>query len=172
MDRIKQIDLFPLEIPRDTPYLGPLEEGIRVSERGYFVRPGNQTIYSVHDHTLLVKLTTERGLVGWGESFGVVTPRTAAAIIEDLLTPLVIGRDPHDVVAIAEDIYNGMRVRGFPIICRPADQSVCHANPTTPCRSQPAHRHKSRKRSHPHRHPVAHALTLWVEPANGTPEIR
>ena len=113
MDRIKQIDLFPLEIPRDTPYLGPLEEGIRVSERGYFVRPGNQTIYSVHDHTLLVKLTTERGLVGWGESFGVVTPRTAAAIIEDLLTPLVIGRDPHDVVAIAEDIYNGMRVRGF-----------------------------------------------------------
>jgi galactonate dehydratase len=27
--------------------------------------------------------------------------------------PLVQGRDPHDVVAISEDIYNAMRVRGF-----------------------------------------------------------
>lgn len=113
MDKIKQIELFPLQIPRDVPYLGPLEAGVIVSERGYFVRPGNQTIYSVHDHSLLVKLTTESGVVGWGESFGVVTPRTAAAIIEDLMTPLVIGRDPHDGVAIVEDIYNGMRVRGF-----------------------------------------------------------
>ncbi|MEZ4712082.1 MAG: mandelate racemase/muconate lactonizing enzyme family protein [Caldilineaceae bacterium] len=113
MDPIKQIELFPLQIPRDTPYLGPLEEGVTVSERGYFVRPGNQTIYSVHDHSLLVKLTTASGAVGWGESFGVLTPRTAAAIIEDLIAPLVIGRDPHDGVAISEDIYNGMRVRGF-----------------------------------------------------------
>ena len=113
MDPIKQIELFPLQIPRDTPYLGPLEEGVTVSERGYFVRPGNQTIYSVHDHSLLIKLTTASGAVGWGESFGVLTPRTAATIIEDLITPLVLGRDPHDVVAISEDIYNGMRVRGF-----------------------------------------------------------
>lgn len=113
MDPIKQIDLFPLQIPRDTPYLGPLEEGVRVSDAGYFVRPGNQTIYSVDDHSLLIKLTTESGVVGWGESFGVLTPRTAAAIVEDLISPLVIGRDPHDVVAISEDIYNGMRVRGF-----------------------------------------------------------
>ena len=78
MDPIKQIELFPLQIPRDTPYLGPLEEGVTVSERGYFVRPGNQTIYSVHDHSLLIKLTTASGAVGWGESFGVLTPRTAA----------------------------------------------------------------------------------------------
>jgi galactonate dehydratase len=113
IDRITQIELFPLQIPRDTPYLGPLEPGVNVSERGYFIRPGNQTVYSIHDHSLLVKLTTERGMVGWGESFGVVAPEAVAVIVRDLLTPLVIGRDPHDVVAIAEDIYNAMRVRGF-----------------------------------------------------------
>lgn len=112
-DHIAQIDLFPLQIGRDTPYLGPLEPGVNVSERGYFIRPGNQTVYSIHDHSLLVKLTTERGVVGWGESFGVIAPEVVATIVRDLFTPLVIGRDPHDVVAITEDIYNAMRVRGF-----------------------------------------------------------
>jgi galactonate dehydratase len=112
-DPIASIEIFTLQIPRTTPYLGPLEDGVRVSDRGYFIRPGNQTVYSIHDHSVLVKLTTERGLVGWGESFGVVAPEAVAVIIGDLLAPLVVGRDPHDVVAITEDIYNAMRVRGF-----------------------------------------------------------
>ncbi|MFN8490615.1 MAG: mandelate racemase/muconate lactonizing enzyme family protein [Caldilineaceae bacterium] len=112
-DRIAQIEVFPLQIPRETPYLGPLERGVTVSERGYFIRPGNQTVYSIHDHSLLVKLTTERGVVGWGESFGVIAPEAVAVIIRDIATPLLLGRDPHDVIAINEDIYNAMRVRGF-----------------------------------------------------------
>ena len=27
-DKIRSIEVFPLEIARDTPYLGPLEEGV------------------------------------------------------------------------------------------------------------------------------------------------
>lgn len=113
MDRIRSLELFPLRIPRDTPYLGPLEEGVTVSPDGYFIRPGNQTLYSIHDHSLLVKLTTEQGVTGWGESFAVVAPGVPAAIIAELMAPLVLGRDPHDGLAIVEDIYNAMRVRGF-----------------------------------------------------------
>ena len=113
MDRISDIQVYPLQIPRDTPYLGPLEAGVTVSPHGYFVRPGNQTVYSVHDHSLVVKLTTESGAVGWGESFAVVVPRVAATLITELMAPLILGRDPHDGVAIVEDIYNAMRVRGF-----------------------------------------------------------
>lgn len=112
-DPIAKIEVFPLQIPRETPYLGPLESGVSVSERGYFIRSGNQTVYSIHDHSLLVKLTTERGVVGWGESFGVIAPEAVAVIIRDIATPLLLGRDPHDVIAINEDIYNAMRVRGF-----------------------------------------------------------
>ncbi len=112
-DQIELIEIFPLQIPRDVPYLGPLEEGVEPSERGYFIRPRNQTIYSIHDHSVLVKLTTASGVVGWGESFGVVSPQTVTTILRDVALPLVRGRDPHDVVAICEDIYNAMRVRGF-----------------------------------------------------------
>ena len=113
MDRIASLDVYPLQIPRETPYLGPLEPGVTVSPHGYFVRPGNQTVYSIHDHSVLIKLTTATGVVGWGESFGVVVPNVAATIMTELMAPIVIGRDPHDGVAIVEDIYNAMRVRGY-----------------------------------------------------------
>lgn len=113
MDRIRSLEVFPLRIGRDTPYLGPLEEGVTVSPHGYFIRPGNQTVYSVYDHSVLVKLTTEQGVVGWGECYAVVAPTVAATLMSEVMAPLLIGRDPHDGVAIAEDIYNAMRVRGF-----------------------------------------------------------
>lgn len=112
-DSIRTIEVFPLSIPRDTPYLGPLEDGVTVSEQGYFVRPGNRTVYSVHDHSVLVKLTTEDGAVGWGESFGVVAPQVVATLIRELAPVFILGRDPHDGWAITQDIYDGMRVRGY-----------------------------------------------------------
>jgi galactonate dehydratase len=113
MDAIKSLEVFPLSIPRPTPYLGPLEEGVIPNNQGYFVRPGNKSIYSIHDHSVLVKLTTESGLVGWGETYSIVGPQATAIIIRDVLSPFVLGRDPHDVVSIYEDMYNAMHVRGF-----------------------------------------------------------
>lgn len=112
-DHIASIELFPLAIPRDEPYLGPLEAGTEVNARGYYVRPGNKTIYSTHDQSVLVKVTSESGAVGWGESFGVTVPNIVAQIQRELIAPLVIGRDPHDVSVIYEDLYDALRVRGF-----------------------------------------------------------
>lgn len=112
-DRIKSLEVFPLSIPRPTPYLGPLEPGVTVTDKGYFVRPGNKSIYSVHDHSVLVKLTTQAGVVGWGETYSIVAPQATAIIIRDVLSPFVLGRDPHDVVAIYDEMYNAMHVRGF-----------------------------------------------------------
>jgi galactonate dehydratase len=37
----------------------------------------------------------------------------AATIVDELLAPLLRGRDPQDVGAIYEDLYNAMRVRGY-----------------------------------------------------------
>ena len=112
-DLISKVDVYCLKIPRDTPYLGPLEEGNAPNEKGYFIRPGNRSVYSIHDHSVLVKVTTQSGVVGWGEGWGIVAPQIAATILEELAAPFVIGRDPHDVVAIFEDLYDAMRVRGF-----------------------------------------------------------
>ena len=109
---ISSIELYPLRIPRDVPYLGPLEEGNRPNVKGYIVRPGNRAVYPVHDQTLLVKAVSRAGVVGWGECFGVVAPQVAQTILEELLIPFVIGRSPHDVERIYEDLYDLQRVRG------------------------------------------------------------
>jgi L-alanine-DL-glutamate epimerase-like enolase superfamily enzyme len=112
-DLIERVEVFCIKIPRDTPYLGPLEEGNKPNDKGHFIRPGNRSVYSIHDHSVLVKVTTQSGIVGWGEGWGIVAPQIAATILEELAAPFVIGRDPHDVVAIFEDLYDAMRVRGF-----------------------------------------------------------
>ena len=110
--RVAAVDSFIVTLPRDTPYLGPLGAGERVSERGYVVRSGNRTIYPTSDRSVLIRITADDGTVGWGETYGLVAPEAVTAILDDVLGPLIVGRDPRDVVVINEDLYDLMRVRG------------------------------------------------------------
>ena len=70
-------------------------------------------IYPTSDMSVLVKVTGESGQVGWGETYGIVAPQAVTAIIDEVLGPVVIGRDPADAAVIHEDLYDLMRVRGF-----------------------------------------------------------
>lgn len=69
-------------------------------------------IYSKTIDTVIVKMTTDDGLVGWGEAKAPVAPQATKQIIDLLLKDIVIGEDPHDVVVLWERMYAGMRVRG------------------------------------------------------------
>ncbi|MBU8538846.1 mandelate racemase/muconate lactonizing enzyme family protein [Falsiroseomonas tokyonensis] len=112
-ERIATVEAFRIVIPREVPYLGPLREGEASNARGYFIRRGNRSAYPVTDTSVLVKVTTESGCIGWGECYAIVAPGAVAEIITDLLGPLCIGRDPRDPVPLHEDLYDTMRVRGF-----------------------------------------------------------
>ncbi|KAB0265713.1 mandelate racemase/muconate lactonizing enzyme family protein [Microvirga brassicacearum] len=112
-ERIAKIEVFSITIPRETIYLGEARPGETVNEKGYIVRHGNRTVYPTSDRTVVVRVETTNGAVGWGETYGIVAPGAAMAIIDDLLGPYLIGRDPRDVVIIHEDLYDFMRVRGY-----------------------------------------------------------
>ena len=93
--------------------------------------------------SVLVKVTGESGRVGWGETYGIVAPQAVKAIIDEVLGPVVIGRDPADAAVIHEDLYDLMRVRGFfggyYVDASPASTSrsgTCSARLRT-CRSAP-----------------------------------
>lgn len=43
--------------------------------------------------SLLVKITTDQGLVGWGEAFGFRAVASARLAVDQLIAPLCIGRD-------------------------------------------------------------------------------
>lgn len=112
-DLVDRVECFICTLPRNEPYLGPLRDGESVNPRGYVVRKGNRAVYPTVDRSVLVRLTTKDGVIGWGETYGIVAPGAAKAIIEDLLADFVIGRDPFDAAAIHDDLYNLMRVRGY-----------------------------------------------------------
>lgn len=111
--RIQKVETFIISIPRAVPYMGPLGPGERINERGYLIRSGNRSIYPDSDMSVLVKVTAEDGTVGWGETYGIVAPDAVTSIIDDVLGPVIVGRDPRDAVVIQEDLYDLMRVRGF-----------------------------------------------------------
>jgi len=113
VDSISKVESFIISIPREVPYLGPLREGEQINEKGYVIRKGNRTIYPTTDMSVLIKITGESGRVGWGETYGIVAPQAVKAIIDEVLGPALIGRDPGNAVVIHEDLYDLMRVRGF-----------------------------------------------------------
>ena len=54
--------------------------------------------------TVLVRVDTDRGLVGWGEC-SPMNGRVTAAHVRHSLAPLVVGRDPFDIEALVEDMF-------------------------------------------------------------------
>lgn len=112
-DRIESVAAFVVEIPRDVPYLGPLRPGENVNRRGYIVRQGNRTLYPTADRSVVLRITTEKGLTGWGETYGIVAPEAVRTIVEDVIAPVLEGRDPSAPAVLHEDLYDLMRVRGF-----------------------------------------------------------
>src|SRR5689334_21329397 len=112
MSVVRSLEASAVALPRDVPYLGPLRDGEVANSKGYIVRRGNRTIYPSRDMSVIVKVITARGVVGWGETYGIVAPDAVLAILRDVLFPFVEGRDPRDAPAIYQDLYDLQRVRG------------------------------------------------------------
>jgi galactonate dehydratase len=113
VDPVGKVEAFSITIPRDVPYLGALRKGEESNARGYFVRRGNRTVYATADRTVIVRIETASGRVGWGETYGLVVPRATMALVTELLGDFVVGRDPLDASAIHDELYDMMRVRGY-----------------------------------------------------------
>lgn len=109
--KITRVQTFPLFLSRedaDDSYAG--DSG--VAHRGYVIRPPWRSLYSPGYETLLVKIETDDGLVGWGEALAPVAPEVVAAVVDHLLTPLILGEDPRSVRTLWHRMTESMRERG------------------------------------------------------------
>ncbi len=68
--------------------------------------------YSQHIETTLVRITTDDGIVGYGESHAPIAPEVTFTIIQRLLAPLLIGESPLAIDRLWEKMYGSMRIRG------------------------------------------------------------
>ncbi len=69
-------------------------------------------IYSGSVQTVLVRVETGDGVVGWGESKAPVGAVVTAKLVEELLAPIALGTRVDEITLTWDRMYTGMRVRG------------------------------------------------------------
>ena len=68
--------------------------------------------YPPRAQTCLVKVTADDGTVGWGEAHAPLGPAATKAVVEDVLAPLLLGRDPLAIERHWDYMYGSQRLRG------------------------------------------------------------
>ena len=86
--KITSVEPFHISVPYD--YGGPLQKADSIPWRNM--------------ETLLVKVTTDAGVTGWGEGFGFTICGTTGYAVTHAIAPLAVGRDPRDIAALVNDI--------------------------------------------------------------------
>ncbi len=110
--KIADIETFVVKMPSQEPYMGELEKGIAPTDTGYFRRERYPTFYSLDTEGFLVKITTDDGVIGWGEAQAPIVPEVLSVLVERLFKPFYIGRDPFDIDVLWTMAYQGMHQRG------------------------------------------------------------
>lgn len=62
--------------------------------------------------SLVVKVTTDSGLVGWGESFGFTSIPAVKVALEQIIAPLCIGRDPSQIEKLMLELHKKLHIFG------------------------------------------------------------
>lgn len=117
--KITKVEAFIVRSPNDgktsrelvsmTP-VGAMTGGVGLWNRLDHASP---TRVGAYRQAVLVKITTNQGLIGWGECHAPTTPRVHKAVIEDLVAPILVGQDARNVEVLWEKMYSTERVRGY-----------------------------------------------------------
>jgi len=104
--KITNIEAFTVRIPR--------EQSTKETSAGhlYAIPDGRHAFKSNMHETLVVRLTTDEGLVGYGEGQSPVSPETPKIIIESLCQSVLINADPFDSEVLWQRLFEAMRERG------------------------------------------------------------
>lgn len=70
------------------------------------------SLYSKKVESLLVKITTDTGIVGWGEAQVPVGPEAPQTIVQKVVSPLLLEQDPLQIEVLWYQMYNSLRGRG------------------------------------------------------------
>lgn len=118
MSRIKNIECFPVKLPRDyAAAKGTAGSPHELRGTGEYRWSAHfPALYSVQFETALVRVQLDDGRVGWGEAQAPLAPEVATAIVRGLLAPSLIGEEfnggRNELERLWGRMYSTMRVRG------------------------------------------------------------
>jgi L-alanine-DL-glutamate epimerase-like enolase superfamily enzyme len=95
---IAKIETFPLRIP--------FKPGTHAAASAW----GDKGL-AVAD-SLLVKVTTDQGLDGWGEAFGFRAVRSAKLAVDELIAPLCLGKDATQIAPLMLEVQKKLHIVG------------------------------------------------------------
>ena len=111
--KIEDIRVYAVQVPRERARPRSPEAGTEWSADGrYFRRLPYRSLYGSSAETLLVKITTDDSLTGWGEGQSPIAPEVPQKVVEQLVAPFWIGADPFDLEVLWHRTYDGLRQRG------------------------------------------------------------
>jgi L-alanine-DL-glutamate epimerase-like enolase superfamily enzyme len=94
----------------EMPPIGFMSNRVGIGKRLDHASPSR---FKGHSQTVLVKITTDQGLIGWGEAHAPAAPAVHAKVITDLLAPILIGQDARNIGPLWERMYSSQRLRGY-----------------------------------------------------------
>lgn len=103
-------DSLPPEALIEMPPVGSMTGGTGLWNR---LDHSSPTRFKGHTQAVLVKITTNQGIVGWGECHTPSAPRVHQTVITDLFAPVLKGQDARNIDPLWERLYSTERVRGY-----------------------------------------------------------
>lgn len=94
----------------EMPPIGFMSNRVGIGQRLDHASPCR---FKGHNQTVLIKITTDQGIVGWGEAHAPAAPAVHAKVISDLLAPILIGQDARRIAPLWEKMYSSQRLRGY-----------------------------------------------------------
>jgi L-alanine-DL-glutamate epimerase-like enolase superfamily enzyme len=95
---IERIETFPLRIP--------FKPGSRSDAAVW----GGKNLAAAD--SLLVKVTTDQGIEGWGEAFGFDAVKSVKLAVEDLIAPICIGQDATQIAPLMLQVQKKLHIFG------------------------------------------------------------
>ncbi|MBT3603472.1 MAG: mandelate racemase/muconate lactonizing enzyme family protein [Candidatus Latescibacteria bacterium] len=109
---ITQVDIYIYKLDQHYKLRGVQETPGLLPGTDYYFEPHWRQAYSQKVESCLIKLTTDTGLVGWGEAQAPILPEPAASVIKNLVGPFLLGKDPLRRAWIYDQLYHINNVRG------------------------------------------------------------
>ena len=100
----------PLSEAVEMPPLGTMTDQVGIRNRLNHNFPSRSKGHSL---TTLVKITTDQGIIGWGEAHAPLAPAVHAKVITDLFAPIIMGEDARRIGPIWDKLYSSQRLRGY-----------------------------------------------------------
>ena len=115
--RISRIDVMTIRIPilsekeRRDKHASDLYRYI--SDDYYILNDRIGVIYSDKRESVFVRVESDDGSFGYGEALAPTSPAIPASIISDIFAPILIGKNPYEILSIYSLLYDLHRVRGL-----------------------------------------------------------